>query len=102
MAAECKTPKGADYMNCVEFKTPGYGKSTSSDYDPTLCNAITDGGGHIISKSECYPMRDALDAAEKLVDTLYEGYDRIALVTFDTQSQTVFPLMTLVGRTVPV
>ena len=97
MAAECKTPKGADYLNCVEFKTPGYGKSTSSDYDPTLCNAQLDGGGHVISKSECYPMRDALDAAEKLVDTLYEGYDRIALVTFDTQAKTVFPLTTLVG-----
>lgn len=97
MAAECKNPKGADYLNCIEFATPGYGKTTSSDYDPTLCNAVTDGSGNVITKSECHPLREALDAGEKLVDTLYEGYDRISLVTFDTVSKTVFPLTTLVG-----
>ncbi len=97
MAAECLSPKGADYLHCDEFASPGYGKSTSSDYDPSLCNAKTDGAGTVTQQSECHPMREALDAAERLVDTLYEGYDRISLVTFDSEAHTVFPLMTLVG-----
>ncbi len=97
MASECADPKGADYFNCNVFKTTGYGKSTSSDYDPKLCNPVTDAAGNVIQKSTCYPLRDALDAAEKLVDTLYEGYDRISLVTFDTEAHKVFDLMPLVG-----
>ena len=97
MVSECKTPAGADYINCITFKTDTYGKGNSSDYDPSLCNSITNGSGVVIQKSECYPLRDSLDAAEKLVDTLYEGYDRISLVTFDTEAHTVFPLTTLVG-----
>lgn len=97
MAAECKNPKGANYLQCAEFRTNGYGLSTSSDYDPNLCNPVTDGSGNVIAKSRCYPLRDALDAGEKLVDTLYEGYDRISLVTFATTSKTVFGLTTLVG-----
>ncbi len=97
MAAECKSPKGGDYFSCIEFATTGYGKSTSSDYDPTLCNPVLDGAGNVIKKSECHPLRAALDAGEKLVDTLYEGYDRISLITFDSTAKTVFSLQTLVG-----
>ncbi len=43
------------------------------DYDPTDCN----------STNSCYPLRQAKDAAKSLVGTLYDGYDRISVVTFD-------------------
>ncbi len=43
------------------------------DYDPTNCN----------STNSCYPLRQAKDAAKALVGTLYDGYDRVSVVTFD-------------------
>ena len=45
-------------------------------YDPQICNAADD----------CHPLQEAKNAAVKLMDSLYEGYDRIAVVTYDTQA----------------
>ncbi len=64
------------------------------DFDPASCNAYIDGSG-TLHPSTCYPLRNAIDAAANLtvgapnlVDTLYEGYDNISLITFDTIAHT--------------
>ncbi len=49
--------------------TPGYGP----DFDPAACNAA----------NSCQPLKTAKDAAKDLVDSLFEGYDRVAVVGFD-------------------
>jgi Flp pilus assembly protein TadG len=49
--------------------TPGYGP----DFNPSACNAA----------NSCQPLRTAKDAAKDLVDSLFEGYDRVAVVGFD-------------------
>lgn len=99
MAAECLSPEGADLNHCATFKTPGYGPSTWADYNPADCNATDDGDwtNGISHPSECYPLRGAIDAAQALVGTLYDGYDRISLITFDTTAHTQFSLKTLFG-----
>jgi hypothetical protein len=70
------------------------------DFDPSTCNAHTDGSG--FHPSTCYPLRNAIDAAQNLVDTLYAGYDNIALITYDTVARppgenSSFHLTSLVG-----
>ncbi len=49
--------------------TAGYGP----DFNPAACNAA----------NSCQPLRTAKDAAKDLVDSLFEGYDRVAVVGFD-------------------
>jgi Flp pilus assembly protein TadG len=49
--------------------TSGYG----ADFNPAACNG----------SNTCEPLRTAKDAAKALVDSLFEGYDRIAVVGFD-------------------
>jgi hypothetical protein len=51
--------------------TSGY---SAADFDPSSCNAT----------NTCQPLKQAKDAAKFLVKTLYPGYDRVAIVTFDT------------------
>jgi hypothetical protein len=46
------------------------------DYDPTTCNA----------GNTCRPLRDAKDAAKAMVDKFFDGYDRIAVVTYDVKA----------------
>jgi hypothetical protein len=46
------------------------------DYDPTNCNA----------SNECQPLRDAKDAAKAMVDKFFDGYDRVAVVTYDVRA----------------
>jgi hypothetical protein len=50
-----------------------------TDFDPAACNAA----------NNCQPLRGAKDAAKNLIDRLYPGYDRVALVTFDYQATVV-------------
>jgi hypothetical protein len=91
MAAECANPVGASVNACATFKTPGYG-ANRFDYDPHNCNAYYDAGHQgdpaYFHDSECYPLRDSIDAAKSLVNTLYEGYDNISLITFDSVAHT--------------
>jgi hypothetical protein len=49
------------------------GTYTVGDFDPAGCNAT----------NTCLPLRTAKDSAKKLISTLYSGYDRVAIVTFD-------------------
>ncbi len=52
----------------------------SGDFNPAACNAA----------NNCRPLKDAKDAAKYLIDQLYPGYDRVAVVTFDTIAMTPF------------
>lgn len=52
------------------------------NFNPAACN----------SSNTCYPLREAKDAAASLIRRLYEGYDRIAIVTFDYDARQVFPI----------
>jgi hypothetical protein len=59
--------------------TPGY---NANNFDPSSCNWYND----------CYPLWQAKDAAKHLVNNLFQGYDQVAIVTFDYRAQTIFAL----------
>jgi hypothetical protein len=74
-----------DTSESMANKTPGF----NTDFDPSTCFPGAANDNH------CYPLRDAIDAAAKLdsrmvagektlIDTLYSGYDNVAVVTYDT------------------
>jgi hypothetical protein len=46
------------------------------DYDPAVCNA----------SNQCQPLRDAKEAAKAMVDKFFDGYDRVAVVTYDVKA----------------
>lgn len=62
--------------------TPGY--IPGQDFNPSACNAA----------DTCQPMKDAKEAAKALIRTLANGYDRVAVVTYDTISYEKFALGT--------
>ncbi len=47
-----------------------------SDYDPSGCNTA----------NSCQPLRKAKDAANAMIDKFFDGYDRIAIVTYDVKA----------------
>jgi len=53
--------------------TAGY---NPNDFNPATCN----------SNNNCYPFRQAKDAAAVLVENLFDGYDQVGIVTFDYQA----------------
>ncbi len=57
--------------------TAGY---NSGDFDPSACNA----------GNNCHPLLEAKEAAKFLINTLYRGYDRVAVVTYDSFAITRF------------
>mgnify|MGYP001176891803 CR=1 FL=1 len=69
-----------DTSESMASATTGY--SPFDDFDPNACN----------SANNCQPMRDAKDAAKALIDTLADGYDQVAVVTFDDESHLIYPL----------
>ena len=56
----------------------------ASDFDPSTCNGYWDAGHTVFTPSSCYPLKNAIDAAQNLVESLYIGYDNISLITYDT------------------
>ncbi|HEX7557056.1 MAG TPA: vWA domain-containing protein, partial [Leptolinea sp.] len=58
-----------DSSESMADQTPGY----STPYDPSACNAA----------NNCDPFFRAKDAANSLIDTMFEGYDQVAIVNFD-------------------
>jgi len=54
----------------------------NGDFNPAACNAA----------HTCQPLESAKADAKILVDGLYPGYDRVAIVTFDTVAQTIYNL----------
>jgi len=61
--------------------TPGF-NDTVGDFDPGGCNY----------DNNCLPLKQAKTAAKSLVNNLFEGYDQVAVVTFDYRAQTIYPL----------
>ncbi len=59
-----------DTSESMASETAGY---DPADYDPTACNAA----------NSCQPLRKAKDAANAMVDKFFDGYDRIAIVTYN-------------------
>jgi hypothetical protein len=64
--------------------TPGY---DPNDFDPDDCNWA----------NTCMPLYQAKTAAKSLVNNLFQGYDQVAIVTFDYDALTVFPLSPTIG-----
>jgi hypothetical protein len=58
-----------DTSESMGSSTPGY----DANFDPSACNTA----------NNCQPLRQAKDAAKAMINKLFDGYDRIALVTFD-------------------
>jgi len=61
-----------DTSESMASSTVGY----NANFDPSGCNAA----------NSCQPLRDAKIAAKAMIDKLFDGYDRIAVVTFDFSS----------------
>lgn len=59
--------------------TPGY---DPNDFNPAACNAA----------NNCYPLRQAKDAARTLIARLLPGYDQVAIVHYDYTAHHVFGL----------
>jgi hypothetical protein len=66
--------------------TTGYAAS-QGDFNPATCNANND----------CQPLRQAKDAAKSLVGNLFQGYDRVGIVSFDYNAEIVFSLSENIG-----
>jgi hypothetical protein len=62
-----------DTSESMGIETVDPGPYVIGDFDPAGCNAT----------NTCYPLRTAKDSAKRLINTLYNGYDRVAIVTFD-------------------
>jgi hypothetical protein len=58
-----------DTSESMGSNTPGYGVN----FDPSACNTA----------NNCQPLRKAKDAAKDMINKLFDGYDRIAIVTYD-------------------
>ncbi len=58
-----------DTSESMASSTAGY----DANFDPSACNAA----------NNCQPLREAKDAAKAMIDKLFDGYDRIAVVTYD-------------------
>jgi len=77
----------------------GYG----DPFDPTQCNANatiypnSSGDGSAGNPYKCRPIWDAKQAAKAFVDKLYDGYDRIAVVTYDYKPNVISPLTSILG-----
>ena len=69
-----------DTSESMASDTPGF--SINHAYDPSACNAA----------NNCSPMFEAKEAAKALIDTLADGYDQVAVVTYDLEAHVRFPL----------
>ena len=58
-----------DTSESMGSETPGY----NVNFDPGPCNTA----------NNCQPLRDAKNAAAAMITKLFDGYDRIAVVSFD-------------------
>jgi hypothetical protein len=70
-----------DTSESMGRNTPGF-YDNNGDFNPASCNA----------SNTCEPLRSAKDAAKTLINPLYPGYDKVAIVTFDTTAQVRYNL----------
>lgn len=96
---------------CSSWTTAGARCPIVDDYDPNGPNkAVFDaskapdfiGAGTVAgcnSNQSCHPLEEAKAAAKALINTMYDGYDQIGLVTFASQA-VVRPVKNKLGNTV--
>lgn len=96
---------------CQPFWNAGTVCPIINDYDPDGPNLVsfdvskppsyvgtsTINGCNI--DNSCQPLLDAKEAAKALVNTLYDGYDQVSVVTFDSQA-VIHPIKNKQGNTV--
>lgn len=75
-----------DTSESMASDTPGY--SPNAPFDPTACNTTSD------TALKCQPMLDAKNAAKALISTLADGYDQVAIITYDKIDHEIFTLST--------
>jgi hypothetical protein len=63
-----------DTSESMASETSGF---VSGNFNPSTCN----------SSNNCEPMHAAKVAAKDLIDTLYDGYDHVAIVNFDVMAK---------------
>ena len=75
---------------CQPFFDAGQPCPYIDNYDPYDAG----GAGYVGCNNDgsCQPLRQAQDAALALIDNLYEGYDQVSIVTFDTAAIVRFGL----------
>lgn len=74
-----------DVSESMSSQTSGY---IPNDYDPdTECNPNTRTAGSVPPAGACLPMWYLKNAAHALINTIYEGYDRVAIITYDSRAE---------------
>ncbi len=73
-----------DTSESMGINTAGY---QPNNFNPTTCN----------TNNNCQPLKQAKDAAKDLVRNLFNGYDRISVVTFDYRAHRIFELSDNLG-----
>ena len=74
-----------DTSESMGINTPGY---NPRNFNPSACNTT----------NTCQPLRQAKDAAKSLTNNLFDGYDRVAIVTFDFDAQVEYNLSSDLGQ----
>jgi hypothetical protein len=78
-------------MTCTDGRSGGM-LAYNADFDPNEWNtswgSVPDScsggpGGGCNASNDCYPLRQAKDAAKTMIDKLFDGYDRVAVVSYD-------------------
>lgn len=79
-----------DVSESMSSQTSGY---VVNDYDPdTQCNPNTRTAGSTPPSGACLPMWYLKNAAHALINTIYKGYDRIAIITYDSRAEVKYVL----------
>jgi hypothetical protein len=79
-----------DVSESMGYLSSSYNPAAS--YNPNnTCNPLSVDKNN--STGACQPLWNAKDAASQLIsNTLYSGYDRVSIITFDSQARVVFDL----------
>jgi len=67
---------GSDTDIVPPYKPSAGWEDYNPDFDPSACN----------TGDSCQPLRKAKDAANSMIDKFFDGYDRIAIVTYDVKA----------------
>jgi hypothetical protein len=67
---------GSDTDIVAPFDPAAGWQDYNPDFDPSACN----------TGNSCQPLRSAKDAANAMIDKFFDGYDRIAIVTYDVKA----------------
>jgi len=87
---------------CKDFRDNGIDCPYVDNYDPDGVNPPNYSGSAVNGcnlNNTCQPLFKAKDAAKALIDKLYQGYDQVSVVTFDSLA-VVHPIPNLHGSNV--